>query len=86
MGLNHKWLLLANAVPATIAALLLMGHNRLRMLAGGMCLGTAALCTQMFVSNDVYFFLGSIPMRLMLGGSVVVSMYLAKAAFTSKKA
>jgi serine protease len=80
----HKYLLLANAGPAIGATLLLYGVKRLRPLVGGLAIGSAALLTQMAISGDVSFALGSIGLRVFAVVNAAVCFWIAKAALDEK--
>jgi serine protease len=81
----HRWLPLAGALPVLLAAAVLFGVKRLRPAIGGFALGTAALATQMAISNDVAFGLGSWGMRLYALASVAVCFWIARIALDAKR-
>ncbi len=83
-GFAVKYLPLANFLPAGLAVLLVL-NSRFKSFGGGMALGSAALLTQMFVSNDVNYFAGSLVMRVMLAVSVGVCIYFTKVSFAKGK-
>ncbi|MGO8997480.1 MAG: S8 family peptidase [Polyangiaceae bacterium] len=82
----HRWLPLAGALPVLLAAGVFFGVKRLRPAIGGFALGTAALATQMAISGDVAFVLGTWGMRLYALASVAVCVWVARIALDSKRA
>lgn len=83
LGFMVHYLPLANFLPAGLAVLLLL-NSKLKNFAGGIALGSAALLSQMFWSADMFYFAGSLIMRVMLGASVGVCIYLVKTVFEKK--
>jgi serine protease len=83
LGFNHNYLLLANFLPAALATVLMFGNKHLRMFAGGLALGSAALCAQIAFSSEVNFFMGMWLMKVWMGVSIAASMWIAKAVFTA---
>lgn len=80
----HRFLLLANAGPALAALLVLYGVRRLRPLAGGLAVGSAALLTQMAISGDVAFVLGGVGLRVFAVANALVCGWIAKVALDEK--
>jgi len=80
----HRFLILASAGPALLSALLFFGSKRLRPLAGGIALGSAALLAQMAWSGETAYFLGGAMMRVWAVGNALVCAWLARAALDSK--
>jgi serine protease len=78
-----KYLPLGYAVPAVLASLVML-NTKLKNLAGGLALGTMALCMQVAWSNDINFFLGGLGLRLVMVGSALASVFFAKEIFTKK--
>jgi len=83
LGFLISYLPLANCIPATFASLLFL-NSRLKNFAGGLALGSAALCAQMAYSNDMNFVFGSLVMRMFMVVSVVVCGYFVKTIFAQK--
>jgi serine protease len=81
----HRWLLLANALPALALTALAFASRRVRPLVGGLALGTAALLTQIAAMGDVAFVEGSFLLRLWAGGNALVCIWLARAALDARK-
>ncbi len=82
----HRYLPLANALPAIAAFALFFGVKRLRSTVGGFALGSAALLLQMAASGDVLFALGPVPMRLFAVANALVCVWLARVALDAKQA
>jgi serine protease len=80
----HKWLPLANALPVMALTALLFGAKRLRPTIGGFAIGTAALLTQMAVSADVSFVLGSTMLRAWTMANALVCLWIARLAIDKK--
>lgn len=80
----HRYLLLANAGPAFAALLVLYGVRRLRPLAGGLAVGSAALLAQMAISGDVAFVLGSLGLRAFAVANALFCVWIAKVALDEK--
>jgi serine protease len=81
----HHWLLLAGAAPVILVTAIFFGVKRLRPVIGGFALGTAALATQLAISGDAAFALGTWGMRLYALGSVGVCMWIARIALDGKR-
>lgn len=80
----HRYLPLANALPALGALALFFGVKRLRGWVGGLALGSAALLMQMAASGDVLFVLGPVPMRLFALANALVCVWIARVALDQK--
>jgi serine protease len=81
----HRWLPLAGALPAIAFAAVFFGVSRLRPAIGGFALGAAALATQLALSGDAAFALGSLAMRAYLIASVAVGAWIARIALDAKR-
>ncbi len=82
----HRWLPLAGALPAIVAASVFFGVKRARPAIGGLALGSAALAAQMAISGDVAFVLGTWGMRLYALASMAVCVWIARVALDGKRA
>ena len=82
----HKYLLLASAAPALACALLCFHVKPLRNWLGGFSIGAAALAASLMWTGESAFFLGPFAMRIWLGLSVVVSLWLARVSLDRKSA
>ena len=82
----HRWLPLASAIPAMALAALFFGSRKLRPALGGFAVGTAALLTQLAISGDVAFALGSLAMKLWVVGNALVCLWIARLALDGKRA
>ena len=80
----HAFLPLASALPAIALTALLFGAKRLRPLAGGVALGSAALLTQLAVSGEAWFALGPFALRLFAAANVAVCLWLARMSLDAK--
>lgn len=79
-GNLHNWLLLASAGPALLGYGLLFGVRSLRSALGGFALGAAALLSQIAVTSDVNFPLGSLLLRVFVFANVITLTWLARTA------
>lgn len=84
-GFAHSTLLLASAIPTAIATLLMLSHNKLKYLAGGIGLGAMALEAQIAYSNDTRFIFGSLAMRAFMVVSMLVCAYFVRGVFQTKQ-
>jgi len=84
LGIAVSFFPLANIAPPFLASTLLGGHSKLKLLAGGLALGTASLCAQMAFSNDMTFFLGETLFRVWMVANTAASVYLARLLFDKK--
>jgi serine protease len=82
----HRWLPLANALPAMIGVALLFGSKRLRPGVGGFALGSAALLAQIAFSADVAFGLGALVLRAWMVANVLVCIWMAQMCLDRKTA
>ena len=82
----HRALLLASALPSLAFAALFFGVARFRPVLGGFALGSAALMTQLAISGDAAFILGSFAMRVWTIGGAMVCLWLARIALDSRRA
>ncbi len=81
----HRFLPLANALPALAGLLLFYGSKRLRAGAGGFALGSAALLAQMAISADTtFFFGGSIGLRVFAAANALVCVWVGRMALDKK--
>ncbi len=80
----HRFLPLANAVPAIVAALLLFGSKKSRPTVGGLALGCAAVCAQIAFSGDVAFFAGGFALRVWMVLNVVACAWIARLALDKR--
>jgi serine protease len=80
----HKWLPLANALPAMVGVAFLFGSRRLRPGVGGLALGSAALLVQLAVSADVAFGAGSLGLRVWAVLNALVCMWIARLCLDTK--
>jgi serine protease len=86
LGMGHNMLLLASAIPTAIATVLMLGHSKLKLLAGGIGLGSMALEAQILYSNDTRFMLGSIAMRVFMLVNMLICAYFVNGVFKTKQA
>jgi serine protease len=82
----HRWLPLANALPAMVAAALLFGVKSLRSTLGGFAIGSAALMAQIAILGDVATPFGSFATKLWLAANVVVCLWIARLVLDKKQA
>ena len=82
----HKWLLFASAAPAFLLTTFFFNNKRLRPFVGGLALGSAALLTQVGISGETFFALGSFGLRLFCAANVVALLWLARMSLDSKRA
>jgi serine protease len=82
----HKWLPLANALPAMVGVSFLFGSKRLRPAVGGLALGSAALLVQLAFSADVAFGAGPFALRLWMVANTLVCLWIARMCLDAKKA
>ena len=82
----HKWLLFASAAPAFLLTTVFFNNKRLRPFVGGLALGSAALLTQVGISGETFFALGSFGLRVFCAANVVALLWLARMALDSKRA
>ncbi len=80
----HRFLPLANAAPAVVAALLMFGSKRLRPWVGGLALGSAAVCSQIAFSGDVAFFAGGLALRVWMVVNVLACAWIARLALDKR--
>ncbi len=80
----HKWLPLANALPAVFVAALFYGSKRLRPFVGGFALGAAALAAQLAWSAEVATPFGGLLTRLWLVANGLVCVALARLALDDR--
>ncbi|CAN5284433.1 S8 family serine peptidase [soil metagenome] len=80
----HRFLPFANALPALAGLLLFYGAKRFRTGVGGFALGSAALLTQMAITADTGFFLGSIGLRVFAVANALVCVWVARMALDKK--
>lgn len=76
----HRFLPLANAGPALVAAVLLFGVPRLRPFVGGLALGSAALLAQLALQADVTTVGGPLLLRLWALGNALLCLWIARLA------
>ena len=82
----HRWLPLANAIPAMTGVAFLFGSRRLRPGVGGFALGSAALLAQIAFSADVAFGMGSVALRIWMVLNALVCLWLAQMCLDKKSA
>ena len=82
----HKWLLFASAAPAFLLTTFFFNNKRLRPFVGGLALGSAALLTQVGISGETFFALGSFGLRMFCAANVVALLWLARMSLDSKRA
>jgi hypothetical protein len=82
----HKWLLFASAAPAFLLTTFFFNNKRLRPFVGGLALGSAALLTQVGISGETFFALGSFGLRAFCAANVVALLWLARMSLDSKRA
>jgi serine protease len=82
----HRWLLLASAVPVVVGTMLFFGNKSLRLVVGGLALGTSALCAQLAFSGDAAFVGGAFLMRVWMVVSVLLALWIARIGLDSKRA
>ena len=80
----HKWLPLANALPAMAGVSFLFGSKLLRPGGGGFALGSAALFAQLAISADVAFGLGSFALRLWMVANLAACLWMARMCLDKK--
>lgn len=80
----HKWLPLANALPAVGLAALLFGSKRLRPFVGGIALGSAALLLQMGWSAEVATPFGPTLLRVWTVLNALICTWVARLALDEK--
>lgn len=81
----HRWLLLGSAGPAFLLTTLLFNNKLLRPFVGGLALGSAAYLTQVGISGETWFALGSIGLRLFCALNVVGLLFVARMSLDAKK-
>jgi serine protease len=81
---SHKMMLLASAGPAVVATLLFFSSKRLRPLAGGIAIGSAALLAQMAFSGETAFLFGMTAMRVFAVANAAVCLWIARLALDKK--
>jgi len=81
----HRWLPLANALPAGIALALLFGVRRARGVLGGLALGTVAVLLQLAVSLDVTMPVGALATRLWLVANAGLCLWFARVSLQAEK-
>lgn len=81
----HRWLVLASAAPAFLLTTFFFNNKRLRPFVGGMALGSAALLTQMGISGETFFALGSFGLRVFCALNVVALLWLARMSLDAKR-
>jgi hypothetical protein len=81
----HKWLLFASAAPAFLMTTFFFNNKRLRPFIGGVALGSAALLTQMGISGETFFALGSFGLRMFCAANVVALLWLARMTLDAKR-
>jgi len=82
----HKWLLFASAAPAFLLTTFFFNNKRLRPFVGGLALGSAALLTQIGISGETFFALGSFGLRAFCAANVVALLWLARMSLDAKRA
>jgi serine protease len=82
----HRWLPLANALPALVATALLFGFKRLRSTLGGFALGSAALLAEMAILGDVATPFGSVMTRIWLVANIALCLWIARFGLDKKRA
>jgi serine protease len=80
----HRYLPLASALPALAGLLLFYGTKRMRAGLGGFALGSAALLTQIAITADTTFFLGSFGLRAFAVANALVCAWIARTALDEK--
>ncbi|MBS2018523.1 MAG: peptidase S8 [Deltaproteobacteria bacterium] len=81
----HRWLLLASAAPAFLLTTLFFNNKLLRPFVGGLALGSAALLTQIGISGETWFALGSLGLRAFCALNVVGLLFVARMSLDAKK-
>jgi serine protease len=82
----HRWLPLANALPAMVAAALLFGIKSLRSTLGGFAIGSAALMAEIAILGDVATPFGFVATKLWLAANVMVCLWIARLVLDKKLA
>jgi serine protease len=80
----HRYLPLANALPALALAAVGFGHKRVRAFVGGFSLGSAALLFSLAWSADVATPFGSLGLRLWTIANMMVCLFLARLALDKR--
>jgi serine protease len=81
----HRWLLLANVLPALALTLLGFASARVRPLIGGIALGTAAFLVQLALAGDVAFVGGGLFLRVWATANALACLWLARIALEEKR-
>ena len=76
----HRWLPLANALPAVVLAALFFGVKRVRPFVGGFAVGSAALLAQLAASAEIAAPFGSTAMRAWTIVNALVCVFVARYA------
>jgi serine protease len=82
----HKWLPLANALPALVLTAFLFGIKRLRPTLGGFALGSAALLAEMAILGDVATPFGGLVTRIWLVANMMLCLWIARFGIDRDKA
>lgn len=80
----HRFLPLANALPALALTGLFFGVKKLRPFVGGIALGSAALLAQLAISADVATPFGHTMLRVWTLGNAMVCLWLARLSLDQK--
>ncbi len=80
----HRFLPLANALPAVALAAVGFGSKRLRSFLGGFALGSAALLFQLAWSADVATPFGGLGLRLWTIANMMVCLFVARLALDKR--
>jgi serine protease len=81
----HRWLPLANALPALALTAVFFGVKRLRPTLGGFALGSAALLSQMAILGDVATPFGGLLTRVWLVANMALCLWIARFGLDRKK-
>lgn len=82
----HRWLPLASAAPAFLLTTLFFNNKALRPFVGGLALGSAALLTQIGISGEVWFAMGSVMLRVFCALNVLGLLWVARMSLDAKRA
>jgi serine protease len=81
----HRWLPLANALPALLLTGLFFGSKKLRPFVGGFALGTSAFLAQLAWSAEVATPFGMTAVRIFLVVNVLVALWIARLSLDRKE-
>jgi serine protease len=80
----HRFLPLANALPAVAFTALFFQSKRLRPLVGGLALGSAAFMGQLALSGDVASIGGPVLQKIWMAVNAAVCLWIARMSLDRK--